>query len=130
MSQVSSERILIVSRDLNTSYLLQRFVRTSDRAVIPAIHSDDVLSLARCEKPTAIVLEVDAPETAGWRMLRSLKADPETQRIPVLICSWLDDTTSGLREGADAFLRMPILYEEFSAAMTTLLAKDQNDTAV
>lgn len=130
MTQVSSERIMIVSRDLNASHLLQRFVRTSARAVIPAVQSDDVLSLARCEKPVAIVLEVDTPETAGWHMLRTLKSDPETRRIPVMICSWLDEAASGLAEEADVYLRMPILYDEFGAALTTLLAKDKNDPAL
>ena len=130
MTQVSSERIMIVSRNLNTSYLLQRFVRTSARSVIAAVHSDDVLSLARCEKPVAIVLEVDTPETVGWHMLRTLKSDPETKRIPVMICSWLDEAASGLAEEADIYLRMPMLYEEFGAALTTLLAKDNNGPAL
>jgi DNA-binding response OmpR family regulator len=130
MTQISSERIMIVSRDVHTSYLLQRFVRTSSRQVIAAVHSDDVLSLARCEKPVAIVLEVDTPETIGWRMLRTLKSDPETKQIPVMICSWLDDSARGLAEEADVYLRMPMLYEEFGAALTTLLVKDKNDPAL
>jgi len=127
MTQNSSERIMIVSRDLQASYLLQRFVRTSARQVIAAVHSDDVLSLARCERPVAIVLEVDTPETVGWRMLRTLKSDPETKQIPVMICSWLDDSARSLAEGADVYLRMPILYEEFGAALTALLPKDSDD---
>ena len=130
MTQIASERIMIVSRDLHSSYLLQRFVRTSDRQVIPAVHSDDILSLARCEKPVAIVLEVDTPETVGWHMLRTLKSDPETRQIPVMICSWLDDSARGLAEGADAYLRMPILYEEFGAALNALLPRDSHDQAL
>ena len=130
MTQISSERIMIVSRDLHTSYLLQRFVRTSDRQVIAAVHSDDILSLARGEKPVAIVFEVDTPETEGWRMLRTLKSDPETRQIPVMICSWLDDSARGLAEGADMYLRMPILYDEFGAALTALLPRDSYDQAL
>jgi DNA-binding response OmpR family regulator len=130
MTQIASERIMIVSRDLDSSYLLQRFVRTSDRQVIPAVHSDDVLLLARYEKPVAIVLEVDTPETVGWHMLRTLKSDPETRQIPVMICSWLDESARGLAEGADAYLRMPILYEEFGAALNSLLQTDNHDQAL
>ena len=130
MNESKSERIMIVSKNLYSSYLLQRFVKTSARPVIAAIQSDDVLSLARCENPVAIVLEVDTPETAGWHMLRTLKSDPETKRIPVMICSWLDESARGLAEGADVYLRMPILYEEFGAALTTLLSRDRNDPAL
>ena len=126
MKQNSNQQIMIVSRDLHSSYLLQRFVRKSARKVITAIHSDDVLSLARCEKPVAIVLEVDTPESVGWQMLRTLRADPETKEIPVMVCSWLDDSARGLAEGADIYLRMPFLYEEFGTALATLLTKEEN----
>ena len=110
MNQNSKERIMIVGRDVPFSYLLQSFVRKSARQVIAANLSDDVLALARCEKPLAIVLEVDTPENAGWQTLRTLKSDPETKQIPVMACSWLDEFAYGLVEGADVYLRMPFLY--------------------
>lgn len=127
MDQIANERIMVVGRDAHFSYLLQRFVRTSARQVIAANPSDDVLSLARCEKPVAIVLEVDTPETVGWRTLRTLKSDPEIHQIPVILCSWLDESVRGRAEGADAYLRMPILYEEFGATLSNVLSKDKDD---
>jgi CheY-like chemotaxis protein len=127
MDQIANERIMIVGRDSHLAYLLQRFVRTGARQVVAANPSDDVLSLARCEKPVAIVLEVDTPQTVGWQTLRTLKSDPETNGIPVIICSWLDESARGLAAGADVYLRMPILYEDFGAAVTAVLSKEQND---
>ena len=126
MNRNSSERIMIVGRDLPSSYLLQRFVRKSARQVIAAIHSDDILSLARGEKPVAIVLEVDTSENVGWHMLRTLKSDPETKQIPVMVCSWPDESARGLAEGADVYLRMPFLYEEFGTALAALLTTEEN----
>ena len=126
MNQNSSERIMIVGRDLPSSYMLQRFVRKSAHPVIATIHSDDVLALARCEKPLAIVLEVDTPENVGWNLLRSLKSNPETKQIPVMACSWQDESARGLAEGVDGYLRMPFLYEEFGTALAALLTKEEN----
>ena len=127
MDKIANERILVVGRDSHFSYLLQRFVRTSARQVIAANPSEDVLSLALCEKPVAIVLEVDVPETIGWHTLRTLKSNPETHRIPVILCSWLDESARGQAEGAEVYLRMPILYEEFGAALSAILSKDNNE---
>ena len=127
MDQITNKRIMIVGRDANFSYLLQRFVRTSDHQVITANPSDDVVSLARCEKPVAIVLEVDTPGTMGWLALRTLKSASEVNQIPVMLCSWLDESARGQSEGADAYLRMPILYEEFSTVLTAILSKDKNE---
>ena len=126
MDQTVNKRIMIVGKDSHFSYLLQRFVRTSAHQVIPVNLSDDVLSLARCERPSAIVLEVDSLETVGWQTLRTLKSDPEAGQIPVIICSWLDESARGLAEGADVYFRMPILYKEFGATLTAL-TKEQND---
>lgn len=126
MDQIAKKQIMIVGKDSRFSYLLQRFVRTSAHRVILVNLSDDVLSLVRCEKPVAIVLEVDVPESVGWHTLRTLKSDSEAGRIPVIVCSWLDESARGLAEGADVYLRMPILYKEFGAALAAILTKEQD----
>lgn len=127
MDQIANRQIMIVGRDSHFSYLLQRFVRTSAHRVIPVNLGDDVLSLAKQEKPHAIVLEVDAAEPVGWHTLRTLKSDPEAGQIPVIVCSWLDESARGLTEGADVYLRMPILYQEFGSALEAILKKAEND---
>lgn len=127
MDQTTNNRIMIVGGDSHFSYLMQRFVRTSAHQIISANLGEDVLALARREKPVAIVLEVDLPETAGWRTLRALKSDPAVGSIPVIACSWLDEEVRGLAEGADVYLRMPILYTDFSDALSAILTKEQNE---
>ncbi len=127
MEQTSNNRIMIVGGDSHFSYLMQRYVRRSAHKIISANLGEDLLALARCEKPVAIVLEVDLPETIGWHILRALKADPEVGKIPVIICSWLDEEVRGLAEGEDIYLRMPILYEDFEAALESILMKEPNE---
>ena len=127
MDQTTNNLIMIIGGDSHFSYLMQRFVRTSAHQIIPANLGEDVLALARQEKPVAIVLELDLPETAGWHILRALIADPEVGRIPVIACSWLDEEARGRAEGADIYLRMPILYADFEAALAAILTKEQNE---
>jgi CheY-like chemotaxis protein len=123
----TTNKIMIVGRDSHFSYLMQRFVRTSAHQMIPVNLGDDVLASVRCEKPLAIVLEVDLPETAGWQTLRALKADPEVGKIPVIACSWHDESARGLAEGAAVYLRMPIVYSDFEAALAAIWMKEEND---
>jgi DNA-binding response OmpR family regulator len=126
MDEIANKRIMIVGMDSHFSYLLQRFVRKSAHRVIPVNLGDDVVSLAKDENPVAIVLELDMPETVGWQTLRTLKSDPQAGRIPVIVCSWQDDSARGLAEGADVYLRMPFLYEEFGTALAAVLTEEQN----
>jgi CheY-like chemotaxis protein len=127
MDQISMKRIMIAGGDSHFSYLMQRYVRKSAHKIIAANLGEDLLALARCEKPAAIVLEVDLPETVGWQQLRALKADPEVGEIPVIVCSWLNEEARGLAEGADIYLRMPILYSDFGSALAAILVKEQNE---
>ena len=122
----STNKIMIIGRDSHFSYLMQRFVRTSAHQIMPVNFGEDVLALVKCEKPLAIVLEVDLPEAVGWQTLRTLKSDPEASRVPVMACSWQDESARSLIERADVYLRMPILYKEFGAALAAILTEEQN----
>ena len=124
MDQSANNRIMIVGGNSHFSYLMQRYVRTSAHQIISANLGEDVLTKARCEKPAAIVLEVDLPETIGWHTLQALKADQEVGGIPVIVCSWLDEEARSQEQGADYFLRMPILYADFETALAVTLVKE------
>ena len=123
MDDTAKHRIMIVGGNTHFSYLMQRYVRTGAREIISANASDNVLERARCEHPSAIILEVDLPETIGWHTLQELKTDQEVGQIPVIVCSWLDEEARGLEQGADIYLRMPILYADFDIALESLLDK-------
>ena len=127
MDQTSKNGIMIVGGDSHFSYLMQRYVKRCAYNIVFANRDDDLLALTRCKKPVAIVMEVDLPETIGWQILRTLKADPEAGKTPVIVCSWLDETARGLAEGADIYLRMPILYADFEAALESISMKERNE---
>jgi PAS domain S-box-containing protein len=59
-------------------------------------------------KPTAITLDVLMPKKDGWQVLQELKMDPETQDIPVIILSIVDDKKQGFSLGAAEYLLKPI----------------------
>lgn len=128
MDHNAKNRIMIVGGNTHFLYLMQRYVRTGARQVILADLGEDVLEKVRCEQPVAIILEVDSPETSGWHILRALKTNPEVGRIPVIVCSWLDEETRGLEQGANVFLRMPILYSDFETALAGTLVKDLDES--
>jgi DNA-binding response OmpR family regulator len=127
MDQTTNNRIMVIGGDAHFSYLMQRYVRTSAHQIVFASLGEDVLAQARCEKPAAIVLVVDPPEAVGWQTLQGLKADHEAGKIPVIVCSWLDEEAHSLDLGADFYLRMPILYADFEAALAATLLKEQDE---
>jgi hypothetical protein len=58
-----------------------------------------------------------------------LKTDPEVGKIPVIVCSWLDEEMRVLAEGADIYLRLPILFADFEAALAATSVKERNENS-
>jgi CheY-like chemotaxis protein len=117
MDHATASTVMIVGDDSDFNYLMQRYVRQSGYQMAIAHPGEKVLKLAKRKRPTVIILEIDPPKTVGWDMLQALKADPDTHDIPVVICSWADERTRGLAEGATAYLRKPVLYGDFLKAL-------------
>ena len=85
--------------------------RTLEQAgyrVAVASRAEDGLKLARSVKPDAITLDVMMPGMDGWSVLRTLKADGELMRIPVIMLSMVDDKGMGYSLGAAEYLTKPV----------------------
>lgn len=62
------------------------------------------------EKPDLVILDIAMPEMDGYQVCRQLKANPETQRIPVVMITALaleQDRKMAMEAGADGFILKP-----------------------
>ena len=112
-----SPTVMVVEDDPAIIYLIERYARKSRCEVISTTYSPKALAMAKEERPAMIMLDILMPEMDGWQVLQALKNDPVTRDIPVVICSALDDKGRGQAEGAVFYLRKPILYSDFVAAL-------------
>ena len=122
MEKSTGAKIMVIGDDSNFCYLMRRYVRQSSHQIAFAYLGEDALALARRESPSAIIIEVDIPGSAGWSVLKSLKADENTCAIPVVLCSWKDDDEESRATDlkAEVHLRKPVLYEDFVAALNQI----------
>lgn len=127
MGQAEVSSILVIGNNAHFCYLMRRYIRKCMYQPLFSSVGEEALAIAQREKPVAIVLEVDHLGSSSWQILHALKGVPDTRSIPVVLCSWQEDAQSGLQEGAAACLRMPILYEDFRAALKTTLLKEKDE---
>jgi CheY-like chemotaxis protein len=110
--------VLIVEDDARQASELLDLAREKGFKGIVTHQGDSALTLARDYLPTAIVLDIDLPDTDGFTVLERLKRDPSTRHIPVHILSRVNERERGLRQGAISYLVKPVtperLDEEFS----------------
>jgi DNA-binding response OmpR family regulator len=85
---------------------------------------DELLEIARRIRPSIIVLDRVMPGLDGLDVLRALKSNSATHRIPVVILtskSQPRDVTEGLRIGAAAYLAKPFSPDQVLAKCLEIL---------
>jgi len=117
MDQTATHRIIVIGGDLHFSYLMRRYLGAGDHQLTFLNYGDDILALAQQNKPILIVLKVDEAGSPGWITLHALKSDQNMSHVPIVLCSWLADEMNSLEHGAEIYLRLPLLYNDFKSAM-------------
>jgi len=75
--------------------------------VISALNGEIGLRLAKSEKPDLILLDLILPRMHGFDVLKKLKQDSETEKIPVIILTNLEkmeDVEKAIELGAKTYL--------------------------
>lgn len=98
-------RILVAEDDLAISRLYEAYGQSRGHSVLLARDGAETLVTAASELPDLIFLDVVMPKVDGRDVLRQLKANPRTARIPVLAVSALggDQNTRDLLLELGAF---------------------------
>ena len=75
------------------------------------------------EPPALILLDLQLPKIGGLEVLRKVREDERTKRIPVVIMTTSDeeeDIVNGYNGGANSYLRKPVDFGEFMNAVKQL----------
>jgi two-component system chemotaxis sensor kinase CheA len=99
--------ILIADDSITTRALLRNALEASGYRVRVASDGDEALRLALAEPIDLVVSDVRMPRVDGYELTARLKADPRTERTPVVLFSSLDseeDKRRGAVSGASAYL--------------------------
>lgn len=104
--------VLTIDDDPSVGELIQHYLSREGYRVVYAASGEEGLELARRLKPILITLDVLLPKQDGWAILRTLKTDPQTAHIPVVMLSFLEDRHLGYALGADDYLLKPVDREQ------------------
>jgi signal transduction histidine kinase/ActR/RegA family two-component response regulator len=103
------------SLDLLTAYLAGGALR-----VTPASDGPSGLDAVRRIRPAVVLLDIRLPGMDGWAVLQSLKAEPTTRDIPVVVVSIVDEHARGTALGAAAYLVKPVSREALLGALRSV----------
>jgi PAS domain S-box-containing protein len=111
--------VLAIDDDAGVIILLKRYLENDGYQVVGVTESLRAVEMAQRLAPdlTAITLDVAMRDLDGWQILEALKSDPETQTIPIVLISIVDDVARGAELGAAACLRKPVTRDEVLHAL-------------
>ncbi len=75
------------------------------------------------QPPALILLDLQLPKIGGLEVLRKVREDERTKRVPVVIMTNSDeeeDIVNGYNGGANSYLRKPVDFGEFMNAVKQL----------
>ena len=90
--------------------------------------ADGEEALAKCftEKPDLLLLDLRLPKVDGYQVCQTLKGNPITSVIPIIMITALNSTSQkvkGIEYGADDYIEKPFDLEELSARMKMVLRR-------
>lgn len=115
--------ILIVEDSPSELELMSHYLNESGYNVIKASGAKEALEKAVSEQPDVIVTDVVMPGMSGFELCRSLKRNPATQKVPIVICSSKNqeiDRLWAMRQGADAYVTKPYTREQLLRAIKSV----------
>ena len=123
---MAGEKILVVDDDTNICELLRLYLEKEQYKVSIAYDGNAAVKAFRENEPDIMLLDIMLPGMDGIEILKALRGNPTTARIPVIIASARGteyDKVVGLDLGADDYLAKPFGMMEMVSRIRAVLRR-------
>jgi signal transduction histidine kinase/CheY-like chemotaxis protein len=112
--------VVVIEDDRPSQELLTAYLSGAASQVTVARDGPSGLAAVRRVHPAVVLLDIRLPGIDGWSVLETIKAEPETRDIPVIVVSIVDERARGAALGAGAYLVKPVRRDDLLAALATV----------
>ncbi len=123
-----AKRVLVVEDSITVREVERQILRQMGLEVETAVDGVDGWNALQQGGYDLVVTDIDMPRMNGIEFVRTLRADPRFQTVPVIVVSYKDrdsDRQAGLDAGADMYLTKGSFREgSFTEAVSDLLGLD------
>jgi chemotaxis family two-component system response regulator PixH len=106
--------VLVADDDHNLRKILCIFLKNAGYEIVEATNGREALALTRSQRPDAVLMDIQMPLLDGFSVCKALKDDPDTKRIPILICTARnrkEDLVAAIKSGAEDYIIKPFTRE-------------------
>jgi len=116
--------VLVVDDNVQNLELLEAYLELPGVKTVRAQNGVEALEAVAKRPPDLILLDIMMPRMSGFEVCKKLKADPQTQHIPILVVTALSEVSDQERArdlGADDFVTQPVSHNDLLARIRRLL---------
>ncbi len=117
------KKVLVVDDSATERHIIGEILTKAGFEVAFAEDGEKGVAQAKLSKPDLVIMDVVMPGMNGFQATRAITHDPETQHIPVIICTTKDQETDkvwGVRQGAKDYVVKPIAEAELLSKIAAL----------
>ena len=121
---MNSAKILVVDDRPSNVKALRMRLAAAGYGVVEALNGPDALQIVEREDPDLVLLDLMMPGMDGYEVCRRIKAQRDTDFIPVIIVTARTETDAvvkGLETGADEYVTKPFEPLELMARVKSML---------
>jgi len=125
-------RILVVEDEKDIQDVLTYNLRQAGHTVTAVSRGEEALAHARRARPDLVLLDLMLPDIPGTEVVKSLKQDPKTQSVPVVMLTAKSSETDrvvGFELGADDYVVKPFSVRELVLRLQALLRRKAAEPA-
>jgi signal transduction histidine kinase/ActR/RegA family two-component response regulator/HAMP domain-containing protein len=115
--------ILVIDHDPDVARVLAYVYEAQGHRVLRADSGREGIELARRHRPDLVTVDLLLTEDDPYRVLRALRGQPETAKLPIICISAHPDAAAALAQGADFHLEKPLDIEKLRALTQRALAR-------
>ena len=126
------QTILVVDDDLDTLTLIGLTLQRRGFAVMKAQSGPEALEKLHTDLPDLMIVDVMMPHMDGYEVCRTVKGDPRTAHLPVVMLTAKAQTASqleGFRAGAVDYITKPVHPQDLVARIAAVLERAQTAQA-
>jgi CheY-like chemotaxis protein len=113
--------LLVEDNEMNRDMLSRRLERRGFKVVI-AVDGAEGVAMSKSESPDIVLMDMSLPVMNGWEATRAIKADPNTEKTPVIALtahSMPGDREKAMEAGCDDYdvkpVELPRLLDKMAA---------------
>lgn len=125
----SRTRILVVEDDPVAYERVAEALSRGGFCPVRSRRGEEVEKAIESEHPAAVILDIVLPGMDGWEVLKELRGNPRTNRLPVIIVSIQENRELGLALGADDYFVKPVQFPKLMERLTAILSRRREGKA-